>query len=221
MTSYNLIQPFAMSPRIIDHIVYSVLNLEKAMDDLEVKLGIRPTFGGYHKSQGTKNALLNLGNDCYLEILAIDRTNKDIKSPRWMGVDLITEPKITRWAIKSEDIKRDSQTIKRYDKSMGEIFQGSRVTGSGDLLAWKMILPLANPDIELIPFMVDWSDSAFHPTEKIREKCKLLAIDFVGNDPDKINQVFKELCIQNIISKSVINQISITIECPNGIIILK
>lgn len=207
--------------RIIDHIVYSVVDLNKAMDELESKLGIRPVFGGYHKTQGTKNALLNLGDGCYLEVLAIDHDNTEIKSPRWMGVDLISGPSITRWAIKSENIELDSQILKRYNDSMGEISKGSRMTNTSETLAWKMILPLATPEIELIPFMVDWSDSAFHPTEKLEEGCTLKEISFAGNAPDKSNRVFDELGISNFISKSNKTEITITIESPKGSIILK
>jgi len=58
-----------------DHIVYAVTNLEAAIDEFEKLSGLRPVFGGYHTTKGTKNALVNLGNECYLEILAIDEGN--------------------------------------------------------------------------------------------------------------------------------------------------
>ena len=58
--------------REIDHIVYCVPDLENGIDYIEELLGIRPVFGGRHLSNGTKNALLNLGDNCYLEILAVD-----------------------------------------------------------------------------------------------------------------------------------------------------
>ncbi len=92
----------------IDHIVFTVFNLESAIDRIEMQLGARPLFGGFHKTQGTKNALLDLGDQCYLELLAADNTNADILPPRWMGVDALTEEKITRWAIKSNNLESDS-----------------------------------------------------------------------------------------------------------------
>jgi hypothetical protein len=210
-----------MIGRKIDHIVYSVLDLDQAMDHIESQLGVRPVFGGYHKTQGTKNALLNLGEGCYLEILAVDEHNAKIKSPRWMGIDLITKSRITRWALKSEDIDLDSKVLNAHNDKMGTIYQGSRKTTTGETLAWKMILPLSSPDIELIPFMVDWSESAFHPTEKLQEGCSLKEISLAGSAADKSNQVFNELSISNNISNTINTTISITIEGPNGLIILK
>ena len=71
--------------RRIDHIVYAVFDLDKSMDDFEELLGVRPIFGGYHKTFGTKNALINLDKGVYLELLAADNSNMDVQKPRWMG----------------------------------------------------------------------------------------------------------------------------------------
>lgn len=210
-----------MERRQIDHIVYSVLDLDKAMNEIENQLGIRPIFGGYHKTQGTKNALLDLDSGCYLEILAIDHDNIDIKSPRWMGIDYLCEPRITRWALKSDNIESDSEILKSHNDEMGTIYQGSRKTTTEETLAWKMILPLASPDIELVPFMVDWSDSTFHPTEKLQKGCSLKEISFAGSAADIQNPIFNELGISNIISNTDNTEISVTIEGPDGFIILK
>ena len=68
--------------RQIDHIVYTVLNLDTAIADFDRKLGVRPIFGGYHTVFGTKNALINLDNGIYLELLAADETNTDVQVPR-------------------------------------------------------------------------------------------------------------------------------------------
>jgi len=100
--------------RKIDHIVYSVVDLEAAIDDIENQLGVRPSIGGRHLSKGTKNAILNLNKACYLEILAIDEENKEVKAPRWMGVDLIKKDCITRWALKSNHLLEDQKILEGY-----------------------------------------------------------------------------------------------------------
>lgn len=111
--------------------MYCIHDLETGCDYFEELLGVRPVFGGYHHMQGTKNALLNLGDGCYLELLAIDESNKDIKAPRWMGIDLLSAPKLTRWAVKSEDLESDSEILQTANREMGMIIKGARKAVDG------------------------------------------------------------------------------------------
>ena len=204
--------------RKIDHIVYAVTDLEKGMQHIENLLGVAPNFGGYHTNQGTKNAVLNLGDQCYLEIITIDPNNLNIASPRWMGVDLITTPKITRWSLKSENLHRDSIVIKNYNELMGTIHGGQRKMSDGNLLTWEMILPLAEPEVEVIPFMTDWQNSDVHPTKSLEDKCKLVELIVTHPTPQIIQPVFDELDIRLSISKQEFPSIKIKVQCPNGII---
>ncbi len=202
--------------RVIDHIVYCVPDLDEAIESIGSALGIYPVFGGYHKTQGTKNALLNLREGCYLELLASDDKNLDFRSNRWMGIDLITEPKVTRWALKSDDIETDSAILKLHNPEMGTIFKGSRLTTDNETLAWSMTLPLPKPEVDIMPFMVDWSDSSFHPTDKLEAGCTLKEISFVSNTLDKDIATFEKLNLDYIPSQGSTSRIRITIAGPNG-----
>lgn len=204
--------------RKIDHIVYCVPNLPQAIDDLEEQLGVRPAFGGYHTTKGTKNALLNLGEGIYLEILAPDEDNTEVKGPRWMGIDFLKEAGVTRWALKSEDLKQDSAVLKRYKPKHGEISGGTRKTTSGKLLTWEMILPLAEPAVDLAPFMVDWRKSELHPTDNLALECELLSVEFTDPAPDSVANLFKDLGGKWTVKKGVKSAIRIKIKCPRGVV---
>jgi len=176
--------------RKLDHLVYCVPDLEKAIQFFNQELGIQTLYGGQHLTQGTHNALINLGNKSYLEILAIDPSNTKVEAPRWMGIDLVKESKLTRWALDSVQLKKDSVDLKEHNEEMGVIIAGERKTSSGDMLKWKMIKPLAQPEVELIPFMVDWSDSDFHPTDKMPEMCTLKSLEFYQGSNQTYNNWF-------------------------------
>lgn len=206
--------------RKIDHIVYTVLDLEEAMDVFEKSTGIRPVFGGYHTHQGTKNAIINLGEAAYLEFLTKDDTNLAISPPRWMGVDLIQNPQMTRWSLKSSDLAKDSAILKKYDDKLGEIQGGQRRMTNGELLSWQMIMPLATPAVNIIPFMTDWQKSTVHPTSQLPAQCRLLAMEFTHPEPQKLTSTLDQLALDLSVRKADKATIRAKIEGPAGIICL-
>ncbi len=205
--------------RTIDHIVYAVSNLEDAMNTFEEKLGVRPAFGGYHKTKGTKNALLNLSNGCYLELLAVDESNTEILPPRWMGVDVLTKNQITRWALKSETLEGDSSILQQYNSEMGAIVGGARNTADGALLKWEMILPLAKPEVEIVPFMVDWSQSETHPTAVLEDVgCSLVELYGKHPEPEIFDELFKNLEFELKVERGEEVELKMRIKSPMGTI---
>jgi hypothetical protein len=203
----------------VDHLVYTTPNLEATIDDLEAKLGVRPVFGGYHDTQGTKNALINLDNGAYLEILAADDDNTAISPPRWMGVDALTKAQMTRWALKSEDLSDDSQLLKQYDENMGTVFAGSRQNAAGDWLRWKMLLPLATPEVELTPFFVDWRTSDVHPHDVLPDMgCSLVELYATHPEPEMIMARLENLGVKLRVEKGTRVALRAKIKCPKGII---
>ncbi|CAM4111116.1 VOC family protein [Zobellia roscoffensis] len=205
--------------RLLDHIVYSVKDLDAAILTLEKKLGVKAVFGGYHATQGTKNALINLDNGTYLELLAADDDNKNILPPRWMGIDVLKKDQITRWALKSAQLEKDAEIVKQYHPEMGKITGGSRNTANGSLLKWQLILPLPTPEVELIPFMVDWSQTETHPHDALPNmRCKLIELYGTHPNSDLLKITFKKLGVQLRIDPNENINLKAIIQCPNGVV---
>ena len=206
--------------RVVDHIVFCVADLDEAIDHIKSLLGIRPVFGGYHKNKGTKNALLNLGNKCYLELLAIDDTNTDFKGDRWMGIDMLDGPKITRWSLKSNDLEKDSDILSQKSQNLSQIIEGSRETSSGKLLSWSMIAPYHSPEIEVLPFMTDWSKSDIHPADSLEEGCKLNKVYLFHPKPEEVMPFLSQLGVDIVVKEGDEMKIEIEIMSPNGVTFL-
>ncbi len=204
--------------RTIDHIVYAVFDLEKAMLEFEAKTGVQPKFGGYHPTQGTENALVHLGGRCYLEFLAIDASNPNINPPRWMGIDYIDKPQITRWAIDSKNLEKDCETLKTYNAEMGNIQKGQRAKMDGSLLKWQLTMPLSSPKVEVVPFAIDWQYSESHPTDSLSPQCQLLDLKITTPNGKEVLDIFSQLNITTIIEQGLKNSIVATIKTPQGII---
>jgi len=207
--------------REIDHIVYAVKDLDQAMIAIAEVTGVTPVVGGCHTHKGTKNALIHLGNKCYLELITVDEANLNIKGPRWMGVDLIDSPRITRWSLKSDDLASDAELLKAYQNDMGVIDKGSREMNNGQLLQWAMILPLSHPAVEIIPFVTDWQQADIHPTDQLQEACALIDITLTHPDPHMINDTMRNLGLTTVVEASPVVSIEIKIECPNGLVTIR
>lgn len=191
--------------------------MDTAIAEFEEKLGVRPIFGGFHKAFGTKNALISLGDSCYLELLAADETNTAVSKPRWMGIDMLRTNQITRWALKSNQLKMDSEILKNLNPEMGSMRGGSRNIPNGGLQQWDLIMPLPYPEVELLPFMVDWSKSMVHPADALPDMgCSLIQLYGTHPDPKKFSLIFEQLNIDLDIKTSSNIKLTALIKCPNG-----
>jgi hypothetical protein len=72
---------------LIDHLVYAAPDLATAVADVAERFGVRAQAGGKHIGLGTHNALLALGPQTYLEIIAPDPGQPEPSLPRPFGVD--------------------------------------------------------------------------------------------------------------------------------------
>lgn len=202
--------------RRIDHIVYAVPDLSEACAALEKQLGVAPVAGGVHPDQGTHNALLNLGEGTYLEIIA---KQKDIPKPAggtWMGMDLVTFPQLNRWCLKSDQLEVDQQIVRAYHPAHGKIISGNRTTPGGEQLSWRMLLPLPYPTVELMPFAVDWSGSAFHPTDRLPEQVRYYGLEFWHPAPQTMRMAIHGLGINVKVFQGAAPKMRLTIEGPGG-----
>ncbi|ANE43083.1 VOC family protein [Deinococcus puniceus] len=71
----------------LDHLVIAARTLQEGQAWLEGRLGVTLAPGGEHTQFGTHNALLSLGPDAYLEVIAINPHAPAPSRPRWFGLD--------------------------------------------------------------------------------------------------------------------------------------
>ena len=182
------------------------------------KTGVSPMFGGYHTTQGTKNALVKIGPSSYFEILAPD-PDSHIQSERWMGVDLIRNPRITRWAFGTNQIEEHAVTLNNHNKHLGQITAGQRKTTSGEIIKWRMTLPHHEPLIDIAPFFIDWSESRIHPTDQIEDvNLSIDRIELSSIAPDRTNSLLDHLGINNYQLSRGSERIAITLDTPQGLV---
>jgi glyoxalase-like protein len=148
--------------RRLDHLVYAVPDLDGGVADLERRLGVRAAPGGPHPGRGTRNALIALGPDSYLEILAPDPAQPRPAAGRWFGVDENVPPRLAGWAAKGADLERVAKSAAARGVPLGPVVAGSRQRPDGVNLKWTLTDPGVTSGVTLLPFFIDWAASP-HP----------------------------------------------------------
>ena len=199
----------------LDHLVLAVPDLDAACEWFLNLTGIHPVYGGRHLDFGTHNALVGLGERCYLELIATDPA-AHITVPRWMAVDSVEQPMLTRWALASTQLSEKAAVLEQYEIGLGELRTGSRTLPSGRVLTWMLSLPKATPLVEVAPFLIDWSNSEAHAADALKTQARLLSLSLKHPQPQKIRGLLRQLAIEVDVTQHNTTKICASIETPRG-----
>lgn len=150
----------------IDHLVFACANLERGMDEIEQLLGIRPVPGGRHPDFGTHNALLSLGPETYLEVIARD-PDSTISVPSALA-ELRDDQnsRLKTWVLRTEDIDQLAGIANAAGINIGPVQSGSRDAPDGSKISWQLTDHNAMPMGGAIPFLINWGDTP-HPASVV------------------------------------------------------
>jgi glyoxalase-like protein len=157
-------------PPDLDHIIVGFPNLEDGIDRLFHLSGYRAAVGGSHPNRGTRNALLNLGNNSYLELLAPDLAQPALLWHKEIAT--LTELTIVGWAIRHAELDKLASLLKERGVSCTDPTPGSRVRADGQTLNWRK-LTLVDDLKGNLPFFIDWDSASRHPSSDAPGGCLL------------------------------------------------
>ena len=157
--------------RTIDHLMWGGADLAVAVDLLARRTGCRAQPGGAHPGNGTHNALVGLGLGCYLEIIAPD---PEQPGSAGLAAELaaMPQPALRTWAIRTGDLEAVAAELTALGISMGSPRAMSRRTVHGELLQWRLLFAHEPTLGGVMPFFIDWGESA-HPTTTLGRECRL------------------------------------------------
>ncbi|MEJ7596041.1 MAG: VOC family protein [Planctomycetaceae bacterium] len=163
----------------IDHLVVTAPTLASGIQHVEQSLRCKMQPGGQHPRMGTYNALLKIGDQCYLEVISADPGATSPSRPRWFELDSLlpdTRPRLATWVLRTNDIDTVSKATKIDLGIVEEMSRGS--------LEWQITIP---PDGRLpfhgvAPTVIQWK-AELHPANKLPESSASL-IQLVGHHPN-------------------------------------
>jgi len=176
----------------IDHLIVGAPDLDDGIAWVEERLGARPEPGGRHPALGTRNALLSLKPDLYLEVFAPDPEGPAPDGPRPLGVDDLEAPRLVTWAARGRDLPRTVEEARASGIELGEVVRGGRTRPDGTSLSWtltELSRPLAGG---VIPFFIDWGDSE-HPSRTAPPGGALEGLRGLHPEPEEVRAALDAL----------------------------
>ncbi|HEU5285563.1 MAG TPA: VOC family protein, partial [Sphingomicrobium sp.] len=174
------------APARIDHVIVGVSDLERGVREIERLTGVRAVTGGAHPGQGTRNALLSLGEDSYLEIYAPNPV-EPVSSPAVEELRALDRPTPIGWAASTSDSRSLRSTLESKGFPLSQPERGSRRRPDGSSLSW-VTYGFAKLDHPLAPFFIEWGDARLHPSRTSPEGCSLRSLRIEDPAADRLRR---------------------------------
>ena len=199
----------------IDHLVYATPNLATGLEQIERLLGVRAVPSGQHPGAGTRNALIGLGDETYLEIIGPDPDQPKPARARRFGIDELKAPRLVTWAVKGADLEAIVENAKRHGVDLGQIQSGSRRRPDGVLLSWRLSVSPALTADGIVPFFIDWGKTP-HPAATLPKGCVLVALRSEHPDANRIQAELSALGLNLRVDTGSAPALIATIRTPKG-----
>ena len=205
---------------VIDHLVYAVPDMGSAVADLEARLGVRAAHGGRHPGEGTRNALIALSPESYLEILAPDPDQPPPNRPLWLGLEGLVQPRLTAWAIKSPHLDGLASRAAEAGMRLGPVISGTRRRSDDVVLFWRFTDPHVVVAGGLVPFFIDWGTSP-HPAVSAPGGVSLSALRGEHPNPAGVAALLRSLGVELPVTKGPRSSLIAVLETPSGLVELR
>lgn len=204
----------------IDHFVWAAPDLDYGNSLIADMFGIAPMQGGSHPGIGTRNSLLSLGPQVYLEVIAPDL---GILAPNSPGDRLrqLKTPGLMTWVSRSAQLGQLAQLAQNSSVDLTPLgpIKTQRETTAGELLAWELLFISQHQFGGLMPFFIDWQDTA-HPSVSAPSGGQFKDMRLHSPDAEILNEALAVLDIDIAVQQADEAAIEVEIATANGVIIL-
>ncbi len=200
---------------MLDHLVYGAPELTQAVEDIEMRLGVRAERGGKHAGGLTHNALLSLGEGSYLEIIAPVPGVEIAAATLPFGLDTLTSPRLVAWAVRVDDLEGTVEGARGKGYDPGEIAAGGRDLPDGTRLSWKLAVRPQPAGDGIVPFLIQWTSQP-HPSQTAPSGCRFVSLRGEHPAPDGVRAMLRALAVDLPVEEGPAPRLVATLDTPEG-----
>jgi hypothetical protein len=203
----------------LDHLMWGAPSLAAGVREVERRFGVAPAPGGVHPGLGTANALLGLGDDVYLEVIAPDPAQQSDGNMGGRLAALKRQGLIT-WAVRTVDLEAVAARARGAGFATRGPVATERRAPDGSLLAWELLFVGDHPFGALLPFFIDWHDTP-HPALTNPAGGRLERLEIRARDAGSLNRAFAALGMPFEADPATGEGLLATIGSPAGEVLLE
>ena len=202
---------------MLDHLVYAVPDLVRAVDEIEHQVGVRPASGGTHAGGVTHNALLSLGTATYLEVIARVPGSEAPSGALPFGLETLREPRLVTWAVAVDEIEQPVEEARAAGYDPGEMIAGGRDLPDGSHLGWELVVRQEPPGDGIVPFLIRWLSEP-HPSTTAPKGCRFVSLRAEHLEPQSVLPMLQALGVELSVSQGTKARLIATLHTPNGMV---
>jgi hypothetical protein len=197
----------------IDHLVWYCADLDEGSRHFAARMDCPPAYGGVHPGDGTRNSLLSLAEDTYIEILGRDPAQDgSCLDPELRG---LAGAGLYHWAAGGADLGDLRAKALAAGLDGSDLVTGGRKLPNGDWLGWKLFGIKNHAFGALVPFFIDWMDSR-HPARTAPRGGSLVKLEDRSPEPGRLGEIYRVLGLDIAIVPAAAPGLSVTVESRGG-----
>ena len=205
-------------PLPLDHLLYGTADVDSTVADLEERFGTSFRTGGRHPGWGTRNAVLPLGGNTYLEVIGPDEAQKDVDGGPILGVERLTEPRLIWWAVRPSHLRSAVSVFTSAGFRTGAVIDGARTRPDGTRLTWSLTDPRVVELDGVLPMLIDWGSSP-HPGAEA-SPVRMVGLELLHPDGGRLSPLVRDLGLPSV-SVDARPGLRATFVTPNGTVVLR
>ena len=170
----------------VDHVVYAAEHdgLRATAERLAKLIGVTPVDGGVHPRFGTRNVILPLAHERYVEVVEVLDHPASDKAPFGQVVRARSESGggWLGWVVRVDEISGVEERLGRV------AVDGNRHRPDGVELRWKQLGVKGLQADPQLPFFVQWGDGIPHPSEGAEDSGVTIESLEIAGDPERVRE---------------------------------